>query len=499
MPTPNWLNKLNDEQTIYAAQIADKAKELGIPEPLAVAVAYHESGLNPRKIGGAKEIGLMQVLPSTGQMLGYKPEDLLDPAKNIEAGLTYLKQQLDKYGGAPELATLAYNRGPGVADRFISGQDDEAGRNYVKSVHALGGFAPAPQPTEPEEPEYPLKAEPPSATAQRQAQDIAGLTGAGVGGTYGLARYGFPVLKGAVKGAATGALQAVAREAAPAPIPAASGAPAAPGGLSAATGAVTPEIPQQGPLTEVAEPPRATGMGRGNVNYGVAFGLTPGEAEKAVNMGKGEGGVWDIKKKKAIGDQLMEKLYPGQFAQDVESGFYLPRDYEAEKLKIVEEAKAKQAAEQMALQSQQAAQKAAAEAATPLGKISQTFRNMMSSARNVAAPVGRVAGNVLMPLNLYSTGAEGMAAAQELQRPSPDYGLAALSGAGALGGLMSLSKRLSPYGLPISLGASSLRQGLEQLKQYQIPQEQMDVMMKQMRTAPPQPNWAGMMGVSGKR
>jgi soluble lytic murein transglycosylase-like protein len=66
MPKINWIDKLNDEQVIYAEKIIRKAQEMGVPPQLAVALAYHESGLDPHKIGGAKEIGLMQVLPQPG-------------------------------------------------------------------------------------------------------------------------------------------------------------------------------------------------------------------------------------------------------------------------------------------------------------------------------------------------------------------------------------------------------------------------------------------------
>jgi len=105
------LNKLNEDQAQVALEIASKAKAMGIDPRLAVALAYRESRLNPNtKNGTSGEIGLMQVMPKTAEGMGFSVEDLRDPAKNIEIGLTYLKQGLDKFGD-PMLAVAGYNAG----------------------------------------------------------------------------------------------------------------------------------------------------------------------------------------------------------------------------------------------------------------------------------------------------------------------------------------------------------------------------------------------------
>jgi len=105
------LNKLSEDQAQVALEIARKAKEMGIDPKLAVAVAYRESRLNPdTKNGTSGEIGLMQVKPATAEMMGFSVDDLSNPAKNIEIGLTYLKQGLEKFGD-PMLAVAGYNAG----------------------------------------------------------------------------------------------------------------------------------------------------------------------------------------------------------------------------------------------------------------------------------------------------------------------------------------------------------------------------------------------------
>ncbi|MFD1332272.1 lytic transglycosylase domain-containing protein [Methylopila musalis] len=82
-----------DEAAIRRLIVA-AAAEHGVPSELAEAVAEVESGFNPKAVGGVGEIGLMQVLPSTAQMLGYRGAlpGLFDPGVNVGYGVRYLAQ-----------------------------------------------------------------------------------------------------------------------------------------------------------------------------------------------------------------------------------------------------------------------------------------------------------------------------------------------------------------------------------------------------------------------
>ena len=71
-------------------------------------------GMEKSKAGA---IGAMQLMPNTAKELNIDP---MDPAQNIKGGVSYFKQQMDKYKD-PYLAAIAYNAGPSVADKFISG------------------------------------------------------------------------------------------------------------------------------------------------------------------------------------------------------------------------------------------------------------------------------------------------------------------------------------------------------------------------------------------
>lgn len=68
-----------------------KAREHGVPVPLAHAVVRIESNYNPRAVGG-RALGLMQIKHATARGLGFtgSREDLFDPETNLEWGMRYL-------------------------------------------------------------------------------------------------------------------------------------------------------------------------------------------------------------------------------------------------------------------------------------------------------------------------------------------------------------------------------------------------------------------------
>lgn len=100
---------------------------------LVTAVIQAESGFNPLARSKAGAVGLMQIMPDTARALGYTPEEMQDPGKNLEAGTRYLRQLLDRFQGHPDairLALAGYNAGPnrGILN---TGQSFDAIRSFL--------------------------------------------------------------------------------------------------------------------------------------------------------------------------------------------------------------------------------------------------------------------------------------------------------------------------------------------------------------------------------
>ena len=209
----SWLDKLTPEQQAVANMVIDKAQSMGIDPRLALAIGMQESGFNPASRGEKGEIGVMQVRPTTGKEIGFSEEDLTDPAKNIDAGLKYLKQMLQKYPD-PVDAVAAYNAGPNHP--YFKDPDKnelpESTINHLMAIKNYGGFTTTPKEEDKkdrkkvevsDEDRLLQQLEEMGFDKQRLTVDaIAALTGALVGGGVGSMRSAAERIFGSPAGAA---------------------------------------------------------------------------------------------------------------------------------------------------------------------------------------------------------------------------------------------------------------------------------------------------------
>ena len=132
----------------YSALVTQEAERRGLPPALGNAVATVESNWNPAAQGADGEVGLMQVLPSTAAMLGFRgsPAELADPATNIRLGVTYLSGAWFLAGGNLCNALMKYRAGHGEeAMSPRSAEYCERVRQYLVSVGSpLGATAAVP-------------------------------------------------------------------------------------------------------------------------------------------------------------------------------------------------------------------------------------------------------------------------------------------------------------------------------------------------------------------
>jgi soluble lytic murein transglycosylase-like protein len=110
--------------------VTQTALRYGVDPALALAVAQQESGLNQSARSSAGAIGIMQLMPGTARDLGVDPYDL---AQNVDGGVRYLRQQLDRFGD-PSLALAAYNAGPGAVQRYGGIPPYPETQNYVARI-----------------------------------------------------------------------------------------------------------------------------------------------------------------------------------------------------------------------------------------------------------------------------------------------------------------------------------------------------------------------------
>jgi len=115
--------KLSDEQKGVARMIADTARSYGVDPELALAVGWTENKFKSAGTSSAGALGPMQVMPANAKALGLKPDDLLDPQTNIEAGMRILKENLQAHEGNPKYALVGYNASPRTAKRFAEHND----------------------------------------------------------------------------------------------------------------------------------------------------------------------------------------------------------------------------------------------------------------------------------------------------------------------------------------------------------------------------------------
>ena len=112
----------------------DAAEEHDVDPAFVMSVIAAESGFEHGAVSPKGAIGYMQVMPETGEELGY---DVSDCEQNIQAGTKYLRQMIDRYSrrrNTLQLAVAAYNAGPGNVDRYGGVPPFRQTRKYVQEV-----------------------------------------------------------------------------------------------------------------------------------------------------------------------------------------------------------------------------------------------------------------------------------------------------------------------------------------------------------------------------
>ena len=110
----------------HLTYVSEAAEEYGLDIYFVAAVAYAESEFDPEAVSGRGAVGLMQIMPETGEWIAghmgiqnYSAETLKDPKTNLRMGCWYLSYLSERYDGKTTVMLCAYNAGPTTVDGWL--------------------------------------------------------------------------------------------------------------------------------------------------------------------------------------------------------------------------------------------------------------------------------------------------------------------------------------------------------------------------------------------
>ena len=129
----------------YAPEIRAAAAEFSLDPAYVASVVLAESSFDAEAVSSVGAIGLMQIMPATGEWIAGKLEDepfdvqrLYQPEVNLRYGCWYLRFLLDRYDGDMYTASTAYHQGQGRVDQWLEDPEySEDGRTLTAISSAV--------------------------------------------------------------------------------------------------------------------------------------------------------------------------------------------------------------------------------------------------------------------------------------------------------------------------------------------------------------------------
>jgi soluble lytic murein transglycosylase len=126
----------------YPSLVLSECRRFGVAPHLVYAMMREESRFDDKAVSAAGAMGLMQIMPATGEQLAEElglTEDvrgrLLAPDINVSLGVSYAARLLDRLDGDPLKMLAAYNAGPSNAARWFN--DRSARKPRVEQVDGI--------------------------------------------------------------------------------------------------------------------------------------------------------------------------------------------------------------------------------------------------------------------------------------------------------------------------------------------------------------------------
>ncbi|WP_062520705.1 lytic transglycosylase domain-containing protein [Demequina silvatica] len=118
------------------ALVVSTARRYGVDPALAQAISYQESGFDMRAVSPANAVGVMQVIPTSGDWasdMAGRRLDLLDPEDNVTAGILILRYLTRSFSSVDDAIAGYYQGAAAVRDHGYHSDTVD----YVASVKAL--------------------------------------------------------------------------------------------------------------------------------------------------------------------------------------------------------------------------------------------------------------------------------------------------------------------------------------------------------------------------
>lgn len=125
----------------YGPLIHDAAKRHRVNPELIAAMVRCESAFDAEAISPRGARGLLQLMPATAERFGVDPVELGDPARNLEAGVSYLRWLADRFDNDLPSVLAAFNSGEGTVDRYRGVPPYRETRDYVQRVYRELGLS----------------------------------------------------------------------------------------------------------------------------------------------------------------------------------------------------------------------------------------------------------------------------------------------------------------------------------------------------------------------
>ena len=149
---PDYGQSLPDEMTREAweifyplnwwTEIREEARRHKLDPYLIAGIIRQETVFNPKARSRANALGLMQLLPSTGQAVAKKNSlgggrisqaDFFNPVINIQLGTAYIRELFDRFGRF-EYVAAAYNGGPTRVSRWLNQMPEKEIEDWVEGI-----------------------------------------------------------------------------------------------------------------------------------------------------------------------------------------------------------------------------------------------------------------------------------------------------------------------------------------------------------------------------